>query len=79
MENPGYEDDILQLLEKRGADKTICPSEVLTDSEKQNSLKMEEVRQAARRLVNQGKIVITQKGQVVDPSTAKGPIRLKRV
>jgi hypothetical protein len=79
MKTSGYEDDILRLLEQRGADKTICPSEVLPESEKQNSLKMEEVRQAARRLVVQGKIVITQKGQVVDPSTAKGPIRLKRV
>lgn len=32
---------------------------------------------AARRLVNQGEVVITQKGHVVDPSMAKGPIRIR--
>jgi hypothetical protein len=38
---------------------------------------MEPARAAARRLVIQGKILLTQHNQVVDPSTAKGPIRLK--
>ena len=38
---------------------------------------MEPSRMAARRLVNQGEVVITQKGHVVDPSTAKGPIRIR--
>jgi hypothetical protein len=38
---------------------------------------MEPARAAARRLVAAGKILITQQGQPVDPSTAKGPIRLK--
>ncbi len=38
---------------------------------------MEPARAAARRLVAQGCLVITQGGQVVDPSTAKGPIRLR--
>ena len=39
---------------------------------------MERCRRAARRLVARGEIVITQRGRVVDPSTAKGPIRLER-
>ena len=39
---------------------------------------MERSREAARRLVADGEIVITQRGRVVDPSTAKGPIRLRR-
>jgi DNA-binding GntR family transcriptional regulator len=39
---------------------------------------MEPVREAARRLVAQGALDITQKGHVVDGSTAKGPIRLRR-
>ena len=38
---------------------------------------MEPARAAARRLVAAGKIVITQGGRVVEPSTAKGAIRLK--
>jgi hypothetical protein len=66
-------------LQKRGAGKTICPSEILSDELKSDKIKMEEVRQAARRLVTQNKIVITQNGKVVDPSRAKGPIRLKLI
>ena len=38
---------------------------------------MEPARAAARRLVASGKVVITQHNQIVDPSTAKGPIRLR--
>ena len=75
--NPNYEKEILALLEKRGADKTICPSEVLLDLQKKDKALMEAVRSAARRLVALGKIVIMQNGTRVDPSTAKGPIRLK--
>ena len=32
---------------------------------------------AARRMVARGEAEITQKGSVVDPSTAKGPIRVR--
>ena len=39
---------------------------------------MEPARSAARRLVTAGKIVITQGGVVVDPSHAKGAIRLRK-
>jgi hypothetical protein len=39
---------------------------------------MEPARMAARRLVAQEKVQITQGGQVVDPSRAKGPIRIRR-
>ena len=38
----------------------------------------EPVREAARRLVARGEVDIVQGGHVVDPSTAKGPIRLRR-
>ena len=74
---------ILQLLDQRGAGKTICPSEAARvvaasdDKAKWDPL-MEPARAAARRLVSAGKIVITQGGVVVDPSTAKGPIRLRK-
>jgi hypothetical protein len=33
---------------------------------------------AARRLVDQGEVEIVQRGRVVDPSTAKGPLRIRR-
>ena len=39
---------------------------------------MEPARRAARRLVVRGQVEITQRGQVVDPSTASGPIRVRR-
>lgn len=73
---------ILTLLAERGRDKTICPSEAARMVGGTGSLHdwqplMESARAAARRLVEQGRIVITQKGRVVQPSTAKGPIRLR--
>ncbi len=74
-----YETSILDLLNKRGEGKTICPSEVLTDDQKTNKSLMENVRSSARILVSKGEIVIMQNGHVVDPSTAKGPIRLKLI
>ena len=60
----------------RGA--TICPSEAarIVDPADWQTL-MEPARAAARRLVATGEIVITQGGRVVDPSTAKGPIRIR--
>lgn len=74
---PNYETQIIELLKARGAGKTICPSELLGANEKQNKSMMEDVRASARKLAYSGQICITQKGQRVDPSTAKGPIRLK--
>ena len=77
---------ILSLLAERGRDKTICPSEAaklvggLAEGEATRhnwETLMEPARAAARRLVAADRIVITQKGRVVDPSTAKGPIRLR--
>jgi hypothetical protein len=39
---------------------------------------MDPARDAARRLVEAGEVVITQKGKVVDLDTARGPIRIRR-
>lgn len=39
---------------------------------------MEPARSAARRLAASDEVVITQGGRVVDPSTAAGPIRIRR-
>ena len=73
---------ILELLRERGRDKTICPSEAAKlvggkDERRDWEGLMEPARAAARRLVAEGKIVITQGGRTVDPAAAKGPIRLK--
>ena len=71
---------VLELLEQRAADATICPSEAAraVGGEQWRDL-MEPARAAARRLVASGDVEITQGGAVVDPSTAKGPIRIRRV
>lgn len=75
-----YERRILELLETRAATSTICPSEVArSESSDEWRDLMEPVRRAARRLVARGEVEITQRGSVVDPSTAKGPIRIRRV
>ena len=72
-----FRDDILILLNDRGANKTICPSEVLPPDLKQDKVMMEHVRRSARLLAAEHKIEITQSGKVVDPTSFKGPIRLK--
>lgn len=76
----GFEADILELLAARARGASICPSEIArarsADPEEWRAL-MEPVREAARRLVAAGRVVITQQGHEVDPSTAKGPIRIR--
>lgn len=71
---------LTQLLATRGASKTVCPSEVAraVGGEEWRDL-MEPARAAARRAVARGEAEITQGGKVVDPSTAKGPIRVRPI
>lgn len=72
------EETILSLLARRASDSTICPSEAARQQFPDGWLdRMEDTRRAARRLVDAGKLEIVQGGQVVDPSTAKGAIRLR--
>ena len=74
------EQQIRTLLAARAGGATICPSEAAraVDPEGWQAL-MEPARAAARRLVAAGEVEITQGGRVVDPSTCKGPIRIRRV
>jgi hypothetical protein len=71
---------LVRLLAERGTSKTVCPSEVAmaVGGEQWRDL-MEPARAAARRAVARGEAEITQQGRVVDPSTAKGPIRIRPV
>ena len=71
---------ITDLLAQRARSATICPSDaarLVGDDDSWREL-MEHGRRAARRLVDRGEVEITQGGRVVDPSTAKGPIRIRR-
>jgi len=74
------EASILRLLASRAATSTICPSDAARDVGTEDDWRdlMEPARRAARRLVAAGEVDITQKGSVVDPSTAKGPIRIRK-
>ena len=74
------EQAVLSLLDARAEGATICPSEAARAVGAQDWRDlMEPARAAARRLVAAGAVEITQKGQVVDPLGAKGPIRIRRV
>lgn len=70
---------IRELLDARAASATICPSEAAraVGGEDWRAL-MEPARRAARRLVAAGEVEITQGGRVVDPSAARGPIRIRK-
>ncbi|MCY7289140.1 MAG: DUF2256 and DUF3253 domain-containing protein [Cryobacterium sp.] len=73
------ESAIERLLSTRAADASICPSDVARAVGGEMWLElMEPARRAARRMVAAGQLQVTQGGSVVDPSTAKGPIRLRR-
>ena len=72
---------ILELLSHRRAGATICPSEaaraVAGPGGDWRPL-MDQARAAAAHLVEAGEVVITQRGEVVDLGTARGPIRIRR-
>jgi hypothetical protein len=69
---------ILEMLLRRDPGKTICPSEVARSLYPENwREEMEHIREVAKVLVSEGKIVITQKVIEVDPENFKGAIRLR--
>ncbi|HSP19053.1 MAG TPA: DUF2256 and DUF3253 domain-containing protein [Myxococcaceae bacterium] len=68
---------ILALLQARARDASICPSDVARSVAEDWRPLMEPVREAARRLVARGVLEITQGGRPVDPSHARGAIRLR--
>lgn len=73
------EQRILSMLASRAPTSTICPSDVARDLVPDDWRPlMEPVREAAARLVARGEVVITQRGDVVDLATARGPIRIRR-
>ena len=63
---------ILELLNAR--EGTICPSDAARALAEDWRPLMDPVRSVAREM---DEIEITQKGRVVDPDTARGPLRLR--
>ncbi|MET4058863.1 hypothetical protein ABIB35_000392 [Arthrobacter sp. UYP6] len=76
---PPLEEAILALLASRADTATICPSDAAraVAPESWRPL-MDGARAAAARLVERGEVEITQRGDIVDLSAAKGPIRIRR-
>jgi hypothetical protein len=71
------EDAILELLRARDPGKTICPSEAARQLADDWRPLMDDVRAVGRRLADDEVIDVTQGGEVVDPHTARGPIRYR--
>jgi hypothetical protein len=71
-------DAILELLDARGPEKTICPSEAARALAGDTDFRpyMDPVRAAAAKLADEGRIEVTQKGERVKIGEVKGPIRL---
>ncbi len=78
--NEQIETALLTLVAKRGAGKTVCPSEVsryLAGSDETKwRLLMKPVRAVAVRLANEARVVIRRKGKPVDPDDFKGVYRV---
>jgi hypothetical protein len=71
---------IEELLATRRRGATICPSEAARLVRPRNWRGIvERTRCAARRMCARGDFEMLQSGRPVDPSTARGPIRLRRV
>ncbi len=68
---------IMELLASRPRNATICPNDAakLVVGEEWDRF-VKPARAAARRLSVEGRVVITQDGRRIDPSTAKGPFRI---
>jgi hypothetical protein len=67
------------LLDDRRPGATICPSEAAraVDPEGWQEL-MPAARAAAGRLAAAGQVEVTQRDEVVDVATARGPVRVRR-
>lgn len=79
MTNTNVIRDAIRALTRERAPKSICPSEaarrVAGEDGDWRSL-MPAVRKTAGALAANGEIVITQRGQPVDLSAVRGPVRL---
>jgi hypothetical protein len=79
-EQPVIREKILELLKAQSEGKTICPSDAARAlaGDRFRPL-MQPVRDAAIELADQGRIEVTQRGAVIDPRTARGPIRYRLI
>lgn len=77
MAEASIAETIINMATERGADKSICPSDVARALFPADWRKhMDEIRAEAVKLQQQGMVLITQKGEPIDTATIKGPIRI---
>jgi len=70
---------IRTLLRHRGADRTICPSDVARTIGGESWRRLlDPVREVAAELHDAGVVQVMQKGMAVDPRAARGPLRIGR-
>jgi hypothetical protein len=72
---------IFELLDRRAADSTICPSDAaraLSADEATWRALMPEVRRVAAALAAEGRLRVTAQGRDVQALEARGPLRLGR-
>ncbi|WP_435012422.1 DUF3253 domain-containing protein [Xanthomonas arboricola] len=72
---------IRALLARRRPEQSICPSEVaraLSGDEARWRALMPQIRSVATDLAGRDVVQISQRGEVVDVRTVRGPVRLKR-
>jgi hypothetical protein len=70
---------ILKLADERGPEKTFGPSDVARAVDRHNwRMLLDQVRLVASTLIHEGKIIATKSGRVVDITSSKGPLRLKK-
>jgi len=68
--------ELLALAKARGPEKTFCPSELARNLAPSNwRFLMPAIREAAAKLIEEGRLRVTQRGREVDPAKARGPIR----
>lgn len=67
---------ILRAVAARAPGKTVCPSQPARALAEDWRPLMPRVRAVAGRLVREGRLVATRKGEPVDPEAPGGPIRL---
>ncbi|PPT98722.1 DUF3253 domain-containing protein [Xanthomonas arboricola] len=72
---------IRALLARRLPEQSICPSEVaraLSGDQMRWRALMPQIRSVAADLAGSDVVQVTQRGDVVDVRTVRGPVRLKR-
>ena len=73
------EQTILDLLDRRRAGATICPSDAARAVAPDDWRPLRDAaRAAAGRLVDAGEVGVTQGGEVVDLASAGCPVRIRR-